>query len=113
MIPFLLLMVSLAAGVLLARAGGLDPTTGGRLGTVAVLSCPVFFSGILFARLLRSEDNVAGAMAVNLLGAMGGGLLEYNAMYFGFQFLYWLAAGLYLIAFLWALAHRRQALLPG
>lgn len=112
-VPFVLLMASLAAGVLLARAGGLQPTPWGRLATVAVLSCPVFFSGILFARLLRSEDNVAAAMAVNLLGAMGGGLLEYNSMYFGFQFLYWLAGGLYLIAFLWALAHRRRALPPG
>ena len=38
-------------------------------------------------------------MALNLLGAMFGGVLEYNAMYFGFQFLYWLAMGLYLSAF--------------
>ena len=43
-------------------------------------------------------------MAANLLGAMCGGLLEYNAMYFGFRFLYLLAAILYLLA--WA-AHRR------
>ena len=34
-------------------------------------------------------------MSANLFGAMCGGLLEYNAMYFGFQFLYWLAAALY------------------
>ena len=34
-------------------------------------------------------------MAANLFGAMCGGMLEYNAMYFGFQFLYWLAAALY------------------
>jgi hypothetical protein len=34
-------------------------------------------------------------MAVNLLGAMCGGLLEYNSMYFGFRFLYILAVGLY------------------
>jgi hypothetical protein len=35
---------------------------------------------------------------------MCGGLLEYNSMYFGFQFLYLLAAGLYLLAFVWELA---------
>jgi hypothetical protein len=38
-------------------------------------------------------------MAMNLLGAMCGGLLEYNAMYFGFRFLYVIAMGLYLMAF--------------
>jgi hypothetical protein len=32
---------------------------------------------------------------MNLLGAMVGGILEYNSMYFGFQSLYWLAAALY------------------
>jgi hypothetical protein len=39
-------------------------------------------------------------MAMNLFGAMCGGLLEYNSMYFGFRFLYVLAAGLYVGAFL-------------
>ena len=37
---------------------------------------------------------------MNLFGAMVGGLLEYNSMYFGFQFLYILAAGLYVVAIL-------------
>jgi hypothetical protein len=32
---------------------------------------------------------------VSLLGAMAGGVLEYNSMYFGFQSLYWLALALY------------------
>ena len=41
---------------------------------------------------------------MNLFGAMCGGLLEYNSMYFGFQFLYLMAAGLYLLAFLWEVA---------
>jgi predicted MFS family arabinose efflux permease len=40
-------------------------------------------------------------MSANLFGAMCGGLLEYNSMYFGFQFLYLMAAGLYLLAFVW------------
>jgi predicted MFS family arabinose efflux permease len=40
-------------------------------------------------------------MSANLFGAMCGGLLEYNSMYFGFQFLYFIAAGLYLLAFIW------------
>ncbi len=38
-------------------------------------------------------------LAMNLLGAMCGGLLEYNAMYFGFRFLYIVAGALYVMAF--------------
>jgi hypothetical protein len=38
-------------------------------------------------------------MAFNLLGAICGGLLEYNSMYFGFQFLYLIAMGCYALAF--------------
>ncbi len=48
-------------------------------------------------------------MSANLFGAMCGGLLEYNAMYFGFQFLYWLAAALYAGAFVSSLAARQNA----
>jgi len=39
-------------------------------------------------------------MAMNLLGAMCGGVLEYNSMYFGFHFLYLLAMGLYALSFI-------------
>jgi len=34
-------------------------------------------------------------------------LLEYNSMYFGFQFLYWLAVALYLAAALSSLARSK------
>jgi hypothetical protein len=95
--PSLLLLASLAAGWWVSGAGGFAPTAGGKAVAVALLSVPVFFSGIVFARLLAREVNVAGAMAANLMGAMLGGLLEYNAMYFGFRFLYVLAGVPYLL----------------
>jgi spermine/spermidine synthase len=97
-VPFVLLLASLGLGWWVSRAGSFAPTAAGRMAAVAVLSLPVFFSGILFARFLDAGASIAGAMAVNLLGAMVGGLLEYNAMYFGFRFLYGLAALLYLCA---------------
>src|SRR5262249_14433982 len=106
--PFLLLLASLAAGWWVARAGGFAPTAPGRLGAVALLSLPIFFSGILFARFLDTGEGIAGAMAANLLGAMLGGLLEYNAMYFGFRFLYGLAAALYAGAFVLAWRDRAR-----
>jgi hypothetical protein len=49
---------------------------------------------------------------MNLMGAMCGGVLEYNSMYFGFHFLYLLALGLYAAALLSGLAFRRTPVLP-
>ncbi len=40
---------------------------------------------------------------------MCGGLLEYNSMYFGFQFLYWIAIALYAAALISALLNRAPA----
>ena len=103
-IPYLFLFATLAVGWLVARMGGLPSNAAGRVGMAVILTCPMFFSGIVFSTLLRSRGAVSGLLAMNLLGAMCGGLLEYNSMYFGFQFLYLLAAGLYLLAFGWELA---------
>ena len=74
-----------------------------------MLTSPMFFSGIVFSSLLARARRITGAMAANLLGAMCGGLLEYNSMYFGFQFLYWLAAALYAAAFVTSLIKRQPA----
>ena len=102
-IPYLLLMGSLGLGLWVAGQGGFSSTTGGRIATAAVLTCPMFFSGMVFSTLLKRADNISGVMAVNLIGAMLGGILEYNSMYFGFHFLYILGLGLYAVAFLTSL----------
>jgi SAM-dependent methyltransferase len=99
-ITYLLLLFSLAVGWWIAHSGGLPSTGIGRIGLAIVLTSPMFFSGILFSTWLRSRGAISGIMAMNLLGAMCGGLLEYNSMYFGFRFLYILAAGLYVAAIL-------------
>jgi hypothetical protein len=109
LIPYLLLLASLAVGVVVARSGGFSSTPGGQLATVVVLTSPLFFSGIVFSSLIATSAGITGAMAANLFGAMCGGLLEYNAMYFGFQFLYWLAAALYAGAFVSSLVTARLA----
>ena len=99
-VTYLLLLSSLAFGLWVARSGGLPSTFAGQLGTAIVLTSPMLFSGIVFSSLLANESDIAGAMSANLFGAMCGGLLEYNSMYFGFQFLYVLAGALYAGAFL-------------
>ena len=98
-IAYLFLFAALVAGWLSARSGGLASTPMGRLETVALLSLPLLFSGIVFSTLLSAGAYISGIMATNLLGAMVGGLLEYNSMYFGFQALYPMAIVCYAIAF--------------
>jgi len=93
--PWLLLLASLLLGLLFVRTGGIAPTTAGRWTSVVLLTCPLLFSGIVFSTVLSGSAEASSALGVNLLGAIAGGVLEYNAMYFGFQSLYWLAAAVY------------------
>jgi hypothetical protein len=68
-----------------------------------LLTIPLFFSGIVFSSLIgRAEVNISTALAYNLMGALFGGLMEYNSMYFGFAFLYLLAIGFYLLAWIFS-----------
>ena len=48
----------------------------------------------------EARINISTAFAYNLMGALFGGVMEYNSMYFGFSFLYLLALGFYVAA--WA-----------
>jgi spermidine synthase len=98
-LAYLILCGCLLLGWAVARSGGLPSTTMGRLGAAILLTSPLFFSGIVFSSLLQSDKGLHGAMAMNILGALCGGLLEYNSMYFGFQSLYLMAIGCYVLAF--------------
>src|SRR2546422_602291 len=101
LVPYLLLLASLGVGWLIAGSGGFPSTPLGRLEATVVLTSPVFFSGIVFSTLLGSRGRIAGIMAVNLLGAMCGGLVAFDSMYFGFRALYVIAIVLYSLAFVW------------
>jgi spermidine synthase len=69
-----------------------------------LLTIPLFFSGLIFSGLInRAETNISTALAYNLMGALFGGLMEYNSMYFGFAFLYLLAIGFYGLAWVFSL----------
>jgi SAM-dependent methyltransferase len=94
------LLLSIAIGWWMPRGGNFSFSWPGRIGLVILLTCPVFFSGIVFSTLLRSRGQISNILGLNLLGAMCGGLMEYNSMYFGFRFLYVLAGCLYLLAYL-------------
>ena len=65
-----------------------------------ILTLPVLFSGLAFSRELIKSGSTANTLSCNILGALVGGLLEYNSMYFGFKFLYILAFVSYLMAYI-------------
>jgi len=99
-ITYVMLCLAVVAGVVLtsARLGAMPSWLSGVVLTT-VLTLPLFFSGIVFSMELRRSVSVAVALSSNLLGAMLGGVLEYNAMYFGFRSLYIFALVAYLLAF--------------
>ena len=65
-----------------------------------LLTLPLLFSGLAFSKELSKLKSASQALSANILGAMLGGFLEYNSMYFGFSSLYFLGGFLYLLAFL-------------
>jgi spermidine synthase len=108
-LPYLFLFSTLILGWWVARIGGLPSTASGRVLTAIILTSPLFFSGIVFSTLLGRGSKISSAMSLNLVGAMCGGILEYNSMYFGFQMLYLIAFGLYAAALLSSIIFRARA----
>jgi spermidine synthase len=100
-LPYCLLLGTIGLGFWIARHGGLNMgAPGSRVVLALLLVSPLAFSGIVFSVLLEDRDDVSGALACNLSGAMLGGLLEYNSMEFGFAALYLIALALYACAWL-------------
>jgi SAM-dependent methyltransferase len=105
LVAYGLLLASLAVSLWLSystAAGGSAWST--RVVRTAVITLPLFFAGIAFSTELVRSTSVAVALSSNLLGAMLGGCLEYNAMYFGYRSLYVLALVIYaaaLVSSLW------------
>ena len=67
-----------------------------------LLTLPVFFSGLAFSKEILIHKNFQNVLSSNIFGALFGGLLEYNSMYFGYSFLYLLAAIIYILAFIFS-----------
>lgn len=105
--PFALLFLSLATGYFIAIRGGYQSTWEGRAAALGILTLPVFFSGIIFSTVIRRATSMGSVMAANIIGAMVGGMLEYNSMRFGFKSLYILIFAIYLLAAVYSVALKR------
>jgi len=95
-VSYVLLLVSLAASLWFSgRAESMNAQWLTRILATAMITLPLFFSGLIFSQELAAAKSVAGALGSNLIGAMLGGCLEYNSMYFGYRSLYVLAMVIY------------------
>jgi SAM-dependent methyltransferase len=61
---------------------------------------PIFLANIAFAKRFRESSDSQEAFAINLLGTIVGGCLEYAALFLGYDNLLIVVALLYLVAFL-------------
>jgi len=97
---YLLLFVAVGAAWLVPPANLLALPFGARLvGATALAFGPVFVANLAFAQRFRDTSDSLKAFAVNLLGAILGGCLEYSALVIGYRDLLLLAGLLYVIAF--------------
>ena len=96
---FLLLSIFVSLGITFINYYDY-PTYLLKLFVPIILTLPVLFSGLAFSRELIKSGSTANTLSCNILGALVGGLLEYNSMYFGFKFLYFLAFASYFAAYL-------------
>jgi hypothetical protein len=78
----------------------------------ALAFAPVFLANLVFAQRFSDAQNSGTAFAVNLLGAMVGGALEYLSLITGYHVLLIVIGVLYGLAFATGLT-RRPAPLPG
>jgi len=103
---YLGLLVSLLVGYGLAISHGqwmFGPPVVQLMLSCFVLTIPLFFAGIIFSSLIgEAKINISTAFSYNLMGALFGGVMEYNSMYFGFAFLYLLALGFYSLAWVFS-----------
>ena len=68
--------------------------------SVIWIGLPLFFASLIFSDSFKNVNNTSAVFGANLLGVVVGGVLEYSSMMYGLNFLYLLAALVYLFAML-------------
>jgi spermidine synthase len=109
-VSYVLLLASLGLSLWFSTvSGSMEGQWLSRILPTAILTLPLFFSGLIFSAEMESATSVAAALGSNLIGAMLGGCLEYNSMYFGYRFLYVLAIAIYGLSMVVSLTRRKNA----
>jgi SAM-dependent methyltransferase len=98
-VSYILLLASLGLSLWFSMESGvISSQWQSEILPTAILTLPLFFSGLIFSAEMESANSVAAALGSNLIGAMLGGCLEYNSMYFGYRSLYVLAIVIYALS---------------
>jgi hypothetical protein len=71
----------------------------------ALAFAPIFFANLIFSNRFRDVGSSTTAFAVNLLGAMVGGLLEYATLIVGYRALLIVVAAAYGLSFIFGRSH--------
>jgi len=90
----ILLAVAVPTEALLAL-----PPFARAVAAVVLLLGPVYFGGLVFARLIAAETRLFEAYGSNVLGAVLGGAAEYLSLVAGFRFLLAVALAFYVLVF--------------
>ena len=107
-LSYILLLASLGASLWFSTvSGSMHGQWLSRILSTAILTLPLFFSGLIFSAEMKGAPTISAALASNLIGAMVGGCLEYNSMYFGYRSLYVLAIAVYALCMIVHLASGR------
>jgi len=106
---YALLFASLALAYVfpLDRLSGFAPVVR-AMGSMILLSLPLFFAGLIFGESLRLAGETARPFASNLSGSVAGGILEYGSLLWGIKSLYMVAAVVYAGALLASLVQRKH-----
>jgi hypothetical protein len=92
---------ALAVSYAVPNAALLELSLAPRVVAAVLLAfAPIFLANVAFAKRFATSADSRAAFAVNILGAMVGGCLEYLALLTGYRNLLILAGVLYLVAFL-------------
>ena len=69
------------------------------LACAGLIGLPVYCAGVCFSRLFERQQVTGYPLGINLIGAMGGGLLEYASMAIGMRGVWLVALAVYGLAF--------------
>ncbi|MDQ6860051.1 MAG: spermidine synthase [Verrucomicrobiota bacterium] len=100
-LSYALLFAALAVNLLVRPERLLFDNVALRYAVASLLAfAPVFLANVIFANSFRDSEEGDVAFASNLLGIMGGGMLEYFSMLIGYHLLLVIVVALYAIAML-------------
>ena len=95
------LLISLIVSALVPMESFLGMDRAAQIVAASVLAfTPILFAGVVFAVSFSRVVEPDRAFGFNIAGAMFGGLAEYSSMILGFQYLLFVAVGLYLLSML-------------